>query len=113
MAPIAAREDMSAELVRDEVARAAARHPGRNHHPESEPMITAQGVRGESQRQHRQPQPDRRGRQRCGLHPLGPTPSWDLSTGKNIHQALEKVKGDPTERPGRHLITVIESSVKA
>ncbi|AMC71507.1 phosphomethylpyrimidine synthase [Mycobacterium tuberculosis] len=39
MAFIAAREDMSAELVRDEVARGRAVIPANHHHPESEPMI--------------------------------------------------------------------------
>src|SRR5699024_3338137 len=39
MAFIAAREGMSAELVRDEVARGRAVIPANHNHPESEPMI--------------------------------------------------------------------------
>jgi len=39
MAFIAAREDMPAELVRDEVARGRAVIPANHNHPESEPMI--------------------------------------------------------------------------
>ncbi|HJU40902.1 MAG TPA: phosphomethylpyrimidine synthase ThiC, partial [Tahibacter sp.] len=39
MAFIAAREGMSAELVRDEVARGRAVIPANHNHPESEPMV--------------------------------------------------------------------------
>src|ERR1700737_2783812 len=39
MAFIAAREGVSAELVRDEVARGRAVIPANHNHPESEPMI--------------------------------------------------------------------------
>src|SRR5262249_37972622 len=39
MAFIAAREDVSTELVRDEVARGRAVIPANHNHPESEPMI--------------------------------------------------------------------------
>jgi phosphomethylpyrimidine synthase len=39
MAFIAAREQMPAELVRDEVARGRAVIPANHNHPESEPMI--------------------------------------------------------------------------
>lgn len=45
MAFIAAREDMSAELVRDEVARGRAVIPANHHHPESEPMIIGKASR--------------------------------------------------------------------
>ncbi|MDX6321203.1 MAG: phosphomethylpyrimidine synthase, partial [Propionibacteriaceae bacterium] len=39
MAYVAAREGVSAELVRDEVARGRAVIPANHRHPESEPMI--------------------------------------------------------------------------
>jgi phosphomethylpyrimidine synthase len=120
MAFIAAREDVSAELVRDDVARGRAVIPANHNHPKSEPMIIGKAFAvkvnanlGNSavtssiaEEVDKMVWATRRGADTI----------MDLSTGKDIHetrewilrnspvpvgtvpiyQALEKVKGDPT-----------------
>lgn len=121
MAFIAAREDMSAELVRDEVARGRAVIPANHHHPESEPMIIGKAfavkvnanIGNSAVTSSIAEEVDKM----VWATRWGADTIMDLSTGKNIHetrewilrnspvpvgtvpiyQALEKVKGDPTE----------------
>lgn len=121
MAFIAAREDMSAELVRDEVARGRAVIPANHHHPESEPMIIGKAfavkvnanIGNSAVTSSIAEEVDKM----VWATRWGADTIMDLSTGKNIHetrewilrnspvpvgtvpiyQALEKVNGDPTE----------------
>jgi phosphomethylpyrimidine synthase len=121
MAFIAAREDMPAELVRDEVARGRAVIPANHNHPESEPMVIGKAfavkvnanIGNSAVTSSIAEEVDKM----VWATRWGADTIMDLSTGKNIHetrewilrnspvpvgtvpiyQALEKVKGDPTE----------------
>src|SRR6201996_5063678 len=121
MAFIAAREDMPAELVRDEVARGRAVIPANHNHPEIEPMIIGKAfavkvnanIGNSAVTSSIAEEVDKM----VWATRWGADTIMDLSTGKNIHetrewilrnspvpvgtvpiyQALEKVKGDPTE----------------
>ena len=121
MAFIAAREGMPAELVRDEVARGRAVIPANHNHPESEPMIIGKAfavkvnanIGNSAVTSSIAEEVDKM----VWATRWGADTIMDLSTGKNIHetrewilrnspvpvgtvpiyQALEKVKGDPTE----------------
>lgn len=121
MAYIAAREDMPAELVRDEVARGRAVIPANHNHPEIEPMIIGKAfavkvnanIGNSAVTSSIAEEVDKM----VWATRWGADTIMDLSTGKNIHetrewilrnspvpvgtvpiyQALEKVKGDPTE----------------
>ena len=121
MAFIAAREDMPAELVRDEVARGRAVIPANHNHPESEPMIIGKAfavkvnanIGNSAVTSSIAEEVDKM----VWATRWGADTIMDLSTGKDIHatrewilrnspvpvgtvpiyQALEKVKGDPTE----------------
>src|SRR5882757_3065373 len=121
MAFIAAREEMPAELVRDEVARGRAVIPANHNHPESEPMIIGKAfavkvnanIGNSAVTSSIAEEVDKM----VWATRWGADTIMDLSTGKNIHetrqwilrnspvpvgtvpiyQALEKVKGDPTE----------------
>src|SRR6201990_3086478 len=120
MAFIAAREDMPAELVRDEVARGRAVIPANHNHPESEPMIIGKAfavkvnanIGNSAVTSSIAEEVDKM----VWATRWGADTIMDLSTGKDIHatrewilrnspvpvgtvpiyQALEKVKGDPT-----------------
>src|SRR5271169_2288276 len=121
MAFIAAREDMPAELVRDEVARGRAVIPANHNHPEIEPMIIGKAfavkvnanIGNSAVTSSIAEEVDKM----VWATRWGADTIMDLSTGKDIHatrewilrnspvpvgtvpiyQALEKVKGDPTE----------------
>ncbi|OOK68889.1 thiamine biosynthesis protein ThiC [Mycobacterium kansasii] len=121
MAFIASREGMPAELVRDEVARGRAVIPANHNHPESEPMIIGKAfavkvnanIGNSAVTSSIAEEVDKM----VWATRWGADTIMDLSTGKNIHetrewilrnspvpvgtvpiyQALEKVKGDPTE----------------
>lgn len=121
MAFIAAREGMPAELVRDEVARGRAVIPANHNHPEIEPMIIGKAfatkvnanIGNSAVTSSIAEEVDKM----VWATRWGADTIMDLSTGKNIHetrewimrnspvpvgtvpiyQALEKVKGDPTE----------------
>src|SRR6201987_2115258 len=121
MAFIAAREDMPAELVRDEVARGRAVIPANHNHAESEPMIIGKAfavkvnanIGNSAVTSSIAEEVDKM----VWATRWGADTIMDLSTGKDIHatrewilrnspvpvgtvpiyQALEKVKGDPTE----------------
>src|SRR5271169_4824729 len=120
MAFIAAREDMPAELVRDEVARGRAVIPANHNHPEIEPMIIGKAfavkvnanIGNSAVTSSIAEEVDKM----VWATRWGADTIMDLSTGKDIHatrewilrnspvpvgtvpiyQALEKVKGDPT-----------------
>lgn len=120
MAFIAAREDVSPELVRDEVARGRAVIPANHNHPESEPMIIGKAfavkinanIGNSAVTSSIAEEVDKM----VWATRWGADTIMDLSTGKDIHltrewilrnspvpvgtvpiyQALEKVKGDPT-----------------
>src|SRR6201993_3036348 len=119
MAFIAAREELPAELVRDEVARGRAVIPANHNHPESEPMIIGKAfavkvnanIGNSAVTSSIAEEVDKM----VWATRWGADTIMDLSTGKNIHetrewilrnspvpigtvpiyQALEKVKGDP------------------
>jgi phosphomethylpyrimidine synthase len=121
MAFIAAREQMPAELVRDEVARGRAVIPANHNHPESEPMIIGKAfavkvnanIGNSAVTSSIAEEVDKM----VWATRWGADTIMDLSTGKDIHatrewilrnspvpvgtvpiyQALEKVDGDPTE----------------
>src|SRR5580693_1859398 len=121
MAFIAAREQMPAELVRDEVALGRAVIPANYNHPESEPMIIGKAfavkvnanIGNSAVTSSIAEEVDKM----VWATRWGADTIMDLSTGKDIHatrewilrnspvpvgtvpiyQALEKVKGDPTE----------------
>src|SRR6202522_3698568 len=121
MAYIAAREQMPAELVRDEVAIGRAVIPANHNHPESEPMIIGKAfavkvnanIGNSAVTSSIAEEVDKM----VWATRWGADTIMDLSTGKNIHetrewilrnapvpvgtvpiyQALEKVNGDPTE----------------
>ncbi len=120
MAYIAAREGMSAELVRDEVARGRAVIPANHKHPESEPMIIgkkfAVKINANIGNSAVTSSIAEEVEKMVWAARWGADTLMDLSTGKDIHttrewilrnspipvgtvpiyQALEKVKGDPT-----------------
>src|ERR1700754_760773 len=119
MAFIAAREDMPAELVRDEVARGRAVIPANHNHPESEPMIIGKAfavkvnanIGNSAVTSSVAEEVDKM----VWATRWGADTIMDLSTGRDIHttrewllrnspvpvgtvpiyQALEKVNGDP------------------
>src|SRR6516165_4892467 len=121
MAFIAEREGVPGELVRDEVARGRAVIPANHNHPESEPMIIGKAfavkvnanIGNSAVTSSIAEEVDKM----VWATRWGADTIMDLSTGKNIHetrewilrnspvpvgtvpiyQALEKVKGDPTE----------------
>ncbi|MBV9723113.1 MAG: phosphomethylpyrimidine synthase ThiC [Mycobacterium sp.] len=120
MAFIAAREDLAAELVRDEVARGRAVIPANHNHPEIEPMIIGKAftvkvnanIGNSAVTSSIAEEVDKM----VWATRWGADTIMDLSTGKDIHatrewilrnspvpvgtvpiyQALEKVNGDPT-----------------
>ena len=120
MAYIAAREQMPAELVRDEVARGRAVIPANYNHPELEPMIIGKAfavkvnanIGNSAVTSSIAEEVDKM----VWATRWGADTIMDLSTGKDIHdtrewilrnspvpvgtvpiyQALEKVNGDPT-----------------
>ena len=120
MAYIAAREGMSAELVRDEVARGRAVIPANHKHPESEPMIIgkkfAVKINANIGNSAVTSSIAEEVEKMVWAARWGADTLMDLSTGKDIHttrewilrnspipvgtvpiyQALEKVKGDPS-----------------
>ncbi|HUW88794.1 MAG TPA: phosphomethylpyrimidine synthase ThiC [Candidatus Paceibacterota bacterium] len=120
MAYIAAREGVSPELVRDEVARGRAIIPANHNHPESEPMIIgkkfAVKINANIGNSAVTSSIAEEVEKMVWAARWGADTLMDLSTGKNIHetrewilrnspipigtvpiyQALEKVKGDPT-----------------
>ncbi|PND59642.1 phosphomethylpyrimidine synthase [Mycobacterium sp. ENV421] len=121
MAFIAAREGVDAELVRDEVARGRAVIPANHRHPESEPMIIGKAfavkvnanIGNSAVTSSIAEEVDKM----VWATRWGADTIMDLSTGADIHttrewilrnapvpvgtvpmyQALEKVKGDPTQ----------------
>ena len=120
MAFIAGREEMPAELVRDEVARGRAVIPANHNHPESEPMIIGKAfavkvnanIGNSAVTSSIAEEVDKM----VWATRWGADTIMDLSTGNDIHttrewilrnspvpvgtvpiyQALEKVNGDPT-----------------
>ena len=120
MAYIAAREGMSAELVRDEVACGRAVIPANHKHPESEPMIIgkkfAVKINANIGNSAVTSSIAEEVEKMVWAARWGADTLMDLSTGKDIHttrewilrnspipvgtvpiyQALEKVKGDPS-----------------
>ena len=120
MAYIAAREGMSAELVRDEVARGRAVIPANHKHPESEPMNIskkfAETINANIDNSAVTSSIAEEVEKMVWAARWGADTLMDLSTGKDIHttrewilrnspipvgtvpiyQALEKVKGDPS-----------------
>ena len=120
MAFIATREQMPAELVRDEVARGRAVIPANHNHPESEPMVIGKAfavkvnanIGNSAVTSSIAEEVDKM----VWATRWGADTIMDLSTGKDIHatrewilrnspvpvgtvpiyQALEKVNGDPT-----------------
>ena len=121
MAFIAARESVPAELVRDEVARGRAVIPANHRHPESEPMIIGKAfavkinanIGNSAVSSSIGEEVDKM----VWATRWGADTIMDLSTGADIHttrewilrnspvpvgtvpmyQAMEKVKGDPTD----------------
>ena len=121
MAFIAVRESVPAELVRDEVARGRAVIPANHRHPESEPMIIGKAfavkvnanIGNSAVTSSIGEEVDKM----VWATRWGADTIMDLSTGADIHttrewilrnspvpvgtvpmyQALEKVKGDPTQ----------------
>src|SRR5437879_1239118 len=121
MAFIAAREDVSAELVRDEVARGRAVIPANHNHPEIEPMIIGKAfavkvnanIGNSAVTSSIAEEVDKM----VWATRWGADTIMDLSTGKDIHetrewilrnspapvgtvpiyQALEKINGDPAK----------------
>ena len=120
MAYIAAREGMSVELVRDEVARGRAVIPANHKHPESEPMIIGKAfavkINANIGNSAVTSSIAEEVEKMVWAARWGADTLMDLSTGKDIHatrewilrnspipvgtvpiyQAMEKVKGDPT-----------------
>ncbi|MDT5335187.1 MAG: phosphomethylpyrimidine synthase [Mycobacterium sp.] len=120
MAFIAEREGVSAELVRDEVARGRAVIPANHNHPESEPMIIGKafGVKVNANIGNSAVTSSiaEEVEKMVWATRWGADTIMDLSTGRDIHatrewilrnspvpvgtvplyQALEKVDGDPT-----------------
>ncbi|WP_067721301.1 phosphomethylpyrimidine synthase ThiC [Nocardia yamanashiensis] len=118
---IAAREDMPAELVRDEVAAGRAVIPANHNHPECEPMIIgkkfAVKINANIGNSAVSSSIAEEVEKMVWATRWGADTIMDLSTGKNIHetrewilrnspvpvgtvpiyQALEKVNGDPTK----------------
>ena len=118
---IAVREGVDPEFVRDEVARGRAVIPANRHHPESEPMIIGKKflvkVNANIGNSAVLRSIEEEVEKLVWATRWGADTVMDLSTGKNIHetrewilrnspvpigtvplyQALEKVKGDPTE----------------
>src|SRR6478672_1058468 len=120
MAFIAAREGVTAELVRDEVARGRAVIPANHNHPESEPMIIGKAfavkvnanIGNSAVTSSIAEEVDKM----VWATRWGADAIMDLSTGRNIHetrewllrnspvpvgtvpiyQALEKINGEPT-----------------
>jgi phosphomethylpyrimidine synthase len=118
---IALREGLDAEFVRQEVAAGRAVIPANRHHPESEPMIIGKNflvkinanIGNSAVTSSIEEEVDKM----VWAIRWGADTVMDLSTGRNIHetrewilrnspvpigtvpiyQALEKVKGDPTE----------------
>ncbi|WP_040813852.1 phosphomethylpyrimidine synthase ThiC [Nocardia concava] len=121
MAYIAAREGVSPELVRDEVAAGRAVIPANHMHPESEPMIIgkkfAVKINANIGNSAVSSSIAEEVEKMVWATRWGADTIMDLSTGKNIHetrewilrnspvpvgtvpiyQALEKVNGDPTK----------------
>ncbi|APA95269.1 phosphomethylpyrimidine synthase ThiC [Nocardia seriolae] len=121
MAYIAAREGVSPELVRDEVAAGRAVIPANHRHPESEPMIIgkkfAVKINANIGNSAVSSSIAEEVEKMVWATRWGADTIMDLSTGKNIHetrewilrnspvpvgtvpiyQALEKVNGDPTK----------------
>ncbi|MCW2802997.1 MAG: phosphomethylpyrimidine synthase ThiC [Propionibacteriaceae bacterium] len=119
MAYVAAREGVSAELVRDEVARGRAVIPANHRHPESEPMIIGKAfavkINANIGNSAVTSSIAEEVEKMVWAARWGADTLMDLSTGKDIHltrewilrnspipvgtvpiyQALEKVKGDP------------------
>jgi phosphomethylpyrimidine synthase len=121
MAFIAAREGVTAELVRDEVARGRAVIPANHNHPESEPMIIGKAfavkinanIGNSAVTSSIAEEVDKM----VWATRWGADTIMDLSTGRNIHetrewilrnspvpvgtvpiyQALEEVNGEPTK----------------
>ncbi|GGC61693.1 phosphomethylpyrimidine synthase ThiC [Hoyosella rhizosphaerae] len=117
---IAARERVSPELVRDEVARGRAVIPANHKHPESEPMIIGKAfavkINANIGNSAVSSSIAEEVEKMVWASRWGADTIMDLSTGKNIHetrewimrnspvpvgtvpiyQALEKVNGDPT-----------------
>ncbi|GAA1594854.1 phosphomethylpyrimidine synthase ThiC [Kribbella sancticallisti] len=118
---IAVREGVDPELVRAEVARGRAVIPANHNHPESEPMIIGKKflvkVNANIGNSAVSSSVEEEVEKLVWATRWGADTVMDLSTGKNIHetrewilrnspvpigtvplyQALEKVKGDPTE----------------
>ncbi|WP_278313816.1 phosphomethylpyrimidine synthase ThiC [Lolliginicoccus levis] len=118
---IAARESVSPELVRDEVARGRAVICANHKHPEIEPMIIGKAfsvkINGNIGNSAVSSSIGEEVEKMVWATRWGADTIMDLSTGKNIHetrewilrnspvpvgtvpiyQALEKVKGDPTK----------------
>ncbi|MBO0855959.1 MAG: phosphomethylpyrimidine synthase ThiC [Nocardia sp.] len=118
---IAAREGVSPELVRDEVAAGRAVIPANHNHPESEPMIIgkkfAVKINANIGNSAVTSSIEEEVEKMVWATRWGADTIMDLSTGKNIHetrewilrnspvpvgtvpiyQALEKVNGDPTK----------------
>ncbi|UGT40861.1 phosphomethylpyrimidine synthase ThiC [Nocardia yamanashiensis] len=118
---IAAREDMPAELVREEVAAGRAVIPANHNHPECEPMIIgkkfAVKINANIGNSAVSSSIAEEVEKMVWATRWGADTIMDLSTGKNIHetrewilrnspvpvgtvpiyQALEKVNGDPTK----------------
>ncbi|MGC4940207.1 phosphomethylpyrimidine synthase ThiC [Kribbella sp. DT2] len=118
---IAVREGVDPELVRSEVARGRAVIPANHNHPESEPMIIGKKflvkVNANIGNSAVTSSIEEEVEKLVWASRWGADTVMDLSTGKNIHetrewilrnspvpigtvplyQALEKVKGDPTE----------------
>lgn len=121
MAFIAAREAVPAELVRDEVARGRAVIPANHRHPEAEPMIIGKAfavkVNANIGNSAVSSSIGEEVDKMVWATRWGADTIMDLSTGADIHatrewilrnspvpvgtvpmyQALEKVKGDPTQ----------------
>jgi phosphomethylpyrimidine synthase len=119
MTYVAAREDVSVELVRDEIARGRAVIPANRKHPESEPMIIgkkfAVKVNANIGNSTVTSSIAEEVEKMVWAARWGADTLMDLSTGKDIHttrewimrnspipvgtvpiyQAMEKVKGDP------------------
>lgn len=118
---IAIRENMDPEFVRAEVARGRAVIPANHNHPEAEPMIIGKKflvkVNANIGNSAVSSSVEEEVEKLVWATRWGADTVMDLSTGKNIHetrewilrnspvpigtvplyQALEKVKGDPTE----------------
>ncbi|MCX2734379.1 phosphomethylpyrimidine synthase ThiC [Saccharopolyspora sp. NFXS83] len=118
---VAAREDLPAELVRDEIARGRAVLPANRRHPESEPMIIGKKflvkVNANIGNSAVTSSVEEEVEKMVWAARWGADTIMDLSTGKRIHetrerilrnspvpvgtvpiyQALEKVNGDPAQ----------------